>query len=152
VWLISLIPSGIFSIDGAGGIGGFALKILCGLILAFGLVLPGISLSQMLYVFGIYGEIVERVSSIDILPLVPFGIGGVAGIFATSWLVETLLKRFPRQIYLVIFGFLLGSAPTMFKGQSFASAPWWAYPVFVILAALGASAVYFMSVAEEKKN
>ena len=37
VWLISLIPSGIFSIDGIGGIGGIALKLLCGVILAFGL-------------------------------------------------------------------------------------------------------------------
>ena len=152
VWLISLIPSGIFSIDGIGGVGGFALKILCGLILAFGLVLPGISLSQMLYVFGIYGEIVERVSSFDILPLVPFGIGGVVGIFATSWLVDSLLKRFPRQVYLTIFGFLLGSAPAMFKGQSFAVVPWWAYPLFAVLAFLGASAVYFMSVIEEKKD
>ncbi len=152
VWLISLIPSGIFSIDGIGGVGGFALKILCGLILAFGLVLPGISLSQMLYVFGIYGEIVERVSSFDILPLVPFGIGGVVGIFATSWLVDSLLKRFPRQVYLTIFGFLLGSAPAMFKGQSFAVVPWWAYLLFAVLAFLGASAVYFMSVIEEKKD
>ena len=152
VWLISLIPSGIFSIDGIGGVGGFALKILCGLILAFGLVLPGISLSQMLYVFGIYGEIVERVSSFDILPLVPFGIGGVVGIFATSWLVDSLLKRFPRQVYLTIFGFLLGSVPAMFKGQSFAVVPWWAYLLFAVLAFLGASAVYFMSVIEEKKD
>ena len=92
VSLISLIPSGIFSIDGVGGIGGVALKLLCGVILAFGLVLPGISFSQMLYVFGIYGEIVERVSELDILPLIPFGIGGVIGIFATSWLVELLIS------------------------------------------------------------
>ena len=152
VWLISLIPSGVFSIDGIGGLGGVALKVLCGLILAFGLVLPGISFSQMLYVFGIYGEIVEKVAAFDILPLVPIGIGGVIGIFASSWIVEFLMRKFRRSVYAVIFGFLLGSAPTMFKGQSFVGSAWWAYPVFAVLAALGFVAVYAMSVAEERKT
>ena len=152
VSLISLIPSGIFSIDGVGGIGGVALKLLCGVILAFGLVLPGISFSQMLYVFGIYGEIVERVSELDILPLIPFGIGGVIGIFATSWLVELLIKKFPARVYMIIFGFLLGSAPAMFKGQSFAQVDWWAYMIFAVLAALGFAAVYAMTVIEGKKS
>jgi putative membrane protein len=151
VWLISLIPSGIFSIDGVGGVGGFSLKLLCGVLLAVGLVLPGISLSQMLYVFGIYGEVVDRVSRLDILPLVPFGIGGIVGIFATSMCVEALLKKHPRRVYLVIFGFLVGSAPTMFKGQSFAGVPAWGYPIFAVLAAAGFAAVFFMSVAESKK-
>lgn len=152
VWLIALIPSGIFSIDGIGGVGGVALKLLCGVILAFGLVLPGISFSQMLYVFGIYGEVVERVSSFDILPLVPFGVGGIIGIFATSWLVESLMKKFPRRVYMVIFGFLLGSAPAMFKGQSFTDAPWWAYLIFLILAAVGFAAVYGMTLIEDRKT
>lgn len=151
VWLISIIPSGIFSIDGIGGIGGVALKLLCGVILAFGLVLPGISFSQMLYVFGIYGEIVERVASFDILPLIPFGVGGIIGIFATSWLVETLMRKFPRRVYMVIFGFLLGSAPTMFKDLSFASVSWWAYIAFAFLAVLGFAVVYAMTVIENKK-
>ena len=151
VWLISIIPSGIFSIDGIGGLGGIALKLLCGVILAFGLVLPGISFSQMLYVFGIYGEVIEKLSSFDILPLVPFGVGGIVGIFATSFAVEKLMKKFPRRVYMVIFGFLLGSAPSMFKGQSFAEAPWWAYPLFLVLCVAGFVAVYAMSSVELKK-
>lgn len=154
VWLITLIPSGLFSIDGIGGIGGIggiALKLLCGVILAFGLVLPGISFSQMLYVFGIYGEIVERVSELDILPLIPFGIGGIIGIFATSWIVETLMKKFPRRVYMVIFGFLLGSAPTMFTGQSFSKTPWWAYLIFLVLTTAGFAVVYGMTLIEDRK-
>ena len=154
VWLISLIPSEIFSIGGiggVGGVGGVALKIFCGFILAFGLVLPGISFSQMLYVFGIYGEIVERLSNLDIVPLIPFGVGGIIGIFATSRLVEMLMKKYPGRVYMIILGFLFGSAPTMFQGQSFASTPWWAYLLFAVLAVAGFAAVYAMSVFEERK-
>ena len=152
VWLISLIPSGIFSIDGIGGIGGIALKLLCGIILAFGLVLPGISFSQMMYVFGIYGEVIEKLSSLDILPLIPFGVGGIVGIFATSFAVEKLMNKFPRRVYMVIFGFLLGSAPSMFKGQSFVGAPWWAYPIFLALAVAGFAAVYAMSCVSAERQ
>ena len=151
VWLISLIPSGLFSIDGVGSVGGVSLKMLCGVILAFGLVLPGISFSQMLYVFGIYGEIVDRVSSFDILPLLPFGVGGIIGIFATSRLVEAMMKRFPRRVYMVIFGFLLGSAPTMFKNQSFDGISLWTCLIFILLAAAGFASVYAMTLAEDGK-
>ena len=147
VMLISSIPSEIFSVDGIGGIGGFALKILCGLILAFGFVLPGISFSQMLYVFGIYGEIVQRVSTLDILPLIPFGIGGIIGIFATSLAVEKLMERFPRRVYTAIFGFLLGSVPTMLRGLDFTGLQPWAYPILALLLAAGFTAVFSMSKA-----
>ncbi len=147
VMLISSIPSEIFSVDGIGGIGGFALKILCGLILAFGFVLPGISFSQMLYVFGIYGEIVQRVSTLDILPLIPFGIGGIIGIFATSLAVEKLMERFPRRVYTAIFGFLLGSVPTMLRGLDFTGLQLWAYPILALLLAAGFTAVFSMSKA-----
>ena len=151
VWLISLIPSGLFSIDGIGGIGGVAIKLLCGVILAFGFVLPGISFSQMLYIFGMYGEIVDRVSRLDIVPLIPFGIGGIIGVFATSMLVETLIKKYPTQVYIIIAGFLIGSVPSMFRGQDFAGASWWAYIVFALLAVAGFATVYSMTVVESKK-
>ena len=152
VCVISAIPSGIFSIDGLGGIGGVAVKILCGVILAFGFVLPGISFSQMLYVFGMYGEIVERVSNFDIFPLIPFGIGGIIGVFATSMLVEMLLKKYPSRVYMVICGFLIGSIPTLLKGQSLDGVPVWSYAVFAVLVVMGFAAVYAMTMIEDKKG
>ena len=152
VLLIAFIPKELFAINGIGGLGGIGLKLLCGFVLAFGLVLPGISFSQMMYVFGIYNDVVDRVSSLDILPLVPIGIGGIIGILATSLAVETLMKKYPRRVYSAIFGFLLGSVPLMFaetlRGTAVSDPPIWAYPLFIVLAAAGFFAVYLMSKKE----
>lgn len=137
VSLIGLIPDGVFSMENASGIGGLVLQTVGGIVVAFGLVLPGISMSQMLYVFGIYEEIINRVSSLDVLPLIPFAIGGIIGTLATSFGVEKLLARFPRQTYLTIFGFLLGSIPQMFTGTSFAGTDLLDWLLFVLLFAVG---------------
>ena len=137
VSLIALIPDGLFAVDNAQGLGGFFIQLVGGIVVAFGLVLPGISMSQMLYVFGIYEDIIDRVSTLDVLPLFPFAIGGIVGTLATSFAVEKLLAKFPRQAYLMIFGFLLGSVPQMFRGMSFADtgAPDWL--LFAVLLAVG---------------
>lgn len=150
VSLVSLVPDGLFSVENASGIGGVAIQLVGGFVVAFGLVLPGISMSQMLYVFGIYEEIIDRVSTLDILPLIPFAVGGVVGTLATSFGVEKLLARFPRQTYLVIFGFLLGSIPQMFAGVSLdgAGVPDWV--LFAVLAIAGAALVVGMFLLEKK--
>ena len=137
VSLIALIPDGLFAVDNAQGFGGFFIQLVGGIVVAFGLVLPGISMSQMLYVFGIYEDIIDRVSTLDVLPLFPFAIGGIVGTLATSFAVEKLLAKFPRQAYLMIFGFLFGSVPQMFRGMSFVNtgAPDWL--LFAVLLAVG---------------
>lgn len=150
VSLIALIPDGLFSVSNAGGIGGMAIQLVGGVVVAFGLVLPGISMSQMLYVFGIYEEIIECVSTLNVLPLIPFAVGGILGTLATSFGVEKLLSRFPRQTYLMIFGFLVGSIPQMFSGVSFAGTGVLDWLVFVLLAAVGASLVVGMFFLEKK--
>ena len=150
VSLIALVPDGLFSVENAGGIGGMVLQFTGGFVVAFGLVLPGISMSQMLYVFGIYEDIIDHVSRLDILPLIPFAVGGVVGTLSTSFGVEKLLSRFPRQTYLMIFGFLLGSIPQMFTDVSFGGAGVLDWGLFVVLAAAGAALVVGMFLLEKR--
>ena len=150
VSLIALVPDGLFSVENADGIGGMALQLTGGFVVAFGLVLPGISMSQMLYVFGIYEDMIDHVSRLDILPLIPFAVGGVVGTLATSFGVEKLLSRFPRQTYLMIFGFLLGSIPQMFTGVSLGGAGMLDWTLFIVLAAAGAALVVGMFLLEKR--
>ena len=151
VSLVALIPDGLFSPD-SEGIGGVALQLVGGVVVAIGLVLPGISMSQMLYVFGIYDDIIAHVSDLDVLPLIPFAIGGMVGTLATSFMVEKLLARFPRQSYLMIFGFLLGSIPQMFADVSFGGTGALDVMLFAVLAVLGALLVVGMFVLEKRRD
>lgn len=150
VSLIALIPDGLFAPENASGIGGAAIQTVGGFVVAFGLVLPGISMSQMLYVFGIYESIIDCVSALNILPLIPFAVGGVVGTLATSFGVEKLMTRFPRQSYLMIFGFLLGSIPQMFTDVSLAGTGVMDWVLFIVLLAAGASLVVGMFLLEKR--
>ncbi len=150
VSLIALIPEGLFSPENAGGVGGVALQMVGGFVVAFGLVLPGISMSQMLYVFGMYESIIDCVSTLNVVPLIPIGIGGVVGTLATSFGVEKLMSRFPRQSYLMIFGFLLGSIPQMFTGMSLVGTGVLDWALFVLLFAVGAALVVGMFLLEKR--
>ena len=152
VSLVALIPDGLFAVDTAQGLGGFVIQLAGGIVVAFGLVLPGISMSQMLYVFGIYEDIIDRVSTLDVLPLIPFAVGGVVGTLATSFAVEKLLSKFPRQAYLMIFGFLLGSVPQMFHGQTFVDAGALDWLLFVILLAVGVAFTVGLFFLESRKG
>lgn len=152
VFGISKIPQGLFSIPLTLSVGGILLQLVCGILVAIGFVLPGISLSQMLYVLGIYEELMNHVSKLNILPLIPLGIGAVIGVLLTAYAVEQLLKRFPRATYLVIFGFMLGSLPEIFSGKNFSGFGALNYIICALLALVGFAAIFAMSLPELKKK
>lgn len=114
VYGLTFLPEEMFSLDAAAGIGAFLLKLVGGIILAIALVLPGISASQMLYTLGIYEEILVCIGDFQIVPLIPLGIGTVLGIFLTTKMLDTLMTKYPKQTFLIIFGFILGSLPELF--------------------------------------
>lgn len=116
VVILALIPSGLFTPDGSFGPGAVLLQLAGGLIIAVGLVLPGISVSQMLYMLGIYETIIRNISSLNILPLIPLGVGVLGGIFLTTKVLERLMSRHPQPTYLIILGFMFGSLPELFPG------------------------------------
>ena len=80
------------------------------------LVLPGISVSYLLLVMGLYDKVILAVSQLYLPLLLPLGFGAVLGVVLTTRLLETAMKRYPRATYLTILGFLLGSAASVFPG------------------------------------
>ena len=106
---LMFLPEGMFK----GG--NIAIKILGGIIAAAALVLPGISVSQMLLTMGLYTFVYDSASSFDILPLIPFGIGLVLGVVCTSGGMEILMVKFKRQTYLAVMGFVIGSVGGLAK-------------------------------------
>lgn len=114
VFGLTFLPEEMFSLEAAGGVGAFLLKLVGGIILAIALVLPGVSASQMLYTLGIYEELLACIGDFQILPLIPLGIGTVLGILLITKTLDTLMTKYPKQTFLIIFGFILGSLPELF--------------------------------------
>lgn len=116
VYLISLIPEGVFAAN-ESGVQNFLIKIAGGVIVAIALVLPGISVSQMLLMLGLYEEVFGSIKNFDILPLIPLGIGLVAGIILSTLAIGKAIEKHPQATYIIVFGFVLGSLPELFPGM-----------------------------------
>lgn len=141
VELLALLPQGLIAPGAAKGLGGLMLQTAGGFLIAVGLVLPGISVSQMLYMLGIYETVIENVSAFHFLTLIPLGIGVVGGSFLTAGLLERWMSRQPGPAYLLILGFMMGSLPELFPGI-----PTGRELIFSLLAAvIGFFALYLIS-------
>ena len=114
VYGLNFLPEEMFSLEAAGGVGAFLLKLVGGIVLAIALVLPGVSASQMLYTLGIYEELLTCISEFRIVPLIPLGIGTIIGILLVTKTLDLLMSKYPKQTFLIIFGFILGSLPELF--------------------------------------
>lgn len=116
VVILTLLPDRLFAPGAALGFKEILMQIAGGALIAVGLVLPGISVSQMLYMLGIYESIIGNLSAFHFLPLLPLGGGVAGGVFLTTKALERLMARYPQPTYLIILGFMLGSLPELFPG------------------------------------
>ena len=122
--------------------------VVGGIVIAIALVLPGISVSQMLLVLGVYEKLTAAVDALDIMTLLSFAplvIGTVGGILLTTNLIERAMKKYPTATYLIVFGFILGSLPELFPVQMLTG---WNILFAPLLAVLGFFVVFMISKKE----
>lgn len=115
VFILGRIPSDIFQ-SGSENSFQFFMLLLAGFISAIALVLPGISVSYMLLLLGLYDKIIEAVSRLNFPLLVPLALGLAMGVLATTKLLDRLMTKQPEATYLIILGFVLGSVGELLPG------------------------------------
>lgn len=107
VLLLSGMPQGTFSAE--EGIAGALRQAAGGFLAAAALILPGISVSHMLYVLGLYETVLGHIYAFQFVELFPLMAGGFIGTFLTAGLLERLLERYTAEVYMIITGFAAGS-------------------------------------------
>ncbi len=95
---------------------GILYLALAGFIAAVALVLPGISVSYLLLVMGLYDELMRAISQFYMPFLIPLGVGLILGIILTTKILEKAMNSYPQPTYLIILGFVLGSMGEVFPG------------------------------------
>ncbi|AEH51207.1 DUF368 domain-containing protein [Pseudothermotoga thermarum] len=88
---------------------GKASLFIGGIVAAIAMVLPGISGSLMMLIFGIYEKVIDALGSLELSVIIPFGIGVLVGIAIAAVGMKYLLSNFKNQTYNFIFGLLLAS-------------------------------------------
>ena len=147
VLLIAIIPEGVFTPSETLTIGNVLLQIAGGVIIAIGLILPGISVSQLLLMLGLYSSVISALDTFNIVPFIPLGIGVLIGTFVSAKLMDKAMKKYPEATYLIVFGFLLGSLTELFPGLPIGTN----IPICLLTFVAGFCFIYFLQRLENKK-
>ena len=162
---ICFIPSlGEADLTAAMPIWGYFVLILVGAVASCALVVPGVSGSMLLMIFGYYNSILNTVTALktdfghSLLVLALFALGILVGFFSIAKLMKLLMKKFPRGTFWAIFGFVIGSLPAIlltydgnFPDFTLASLDAVHISVGVILAVAGAIASFALTAVLEAK-
>lgn len=108
---LMLLPKDLSS--SGEGIGYYLMQILAGFIVAVAMILPGISMTHMLYILGMYETVLEDVYTLQLLNLLPLVIGLLLGTFLTANLLEYLMEKHRECVYMIIIGFVAGSLTSL---------------------------------------
>ncbi len=112
---LSFTPSSLFNVASGSPLFLFML-ILAGILAAVALILPGISISYMLLVLGLYEPTMTAIHELQLSFLLPMAIGLIAGMLLMVKALEKAMTSYPQITYPIIIGFLLGSLPAVFPG------------------------------------
>ena len=115
----------------AGGIsldkisfGMYIYIFVSGMIAISAMVLPGISGSTLLLIFGLYAPIISSIKSFltldfSVLPiLITFGLGVLTGIATTIKLIRYSLNNHRSKVIYLILGLMIGSIYAVFMGPT----------------------------------
>lgn len=126
-----------------------------GMLATMTMLLPGISGSLVLLIFGYYYVVFESISEVksfnlEALPiLLIVGTGMVLGLFVGSVGITFFFKKYPFLTYAFIIGLIVGSVYAIYPGLPTTPAMWaWT----VVMALVGFVISYILGLAGEKEQ
>ncbi|HFI0563372.1 TPA: DUF368 domain-containing protein [Streptococcus suis] len=136
----------------------FISFVLAGALIALGILVPGLSPSNLLLILGIYTPMLNGFKSLDLLgTFLPIAIGGALAMVAFSKAMDHALKAYHSRVYHFIIGIVLSSTLLILIPQagneeaiSYAGAGFGTWISAVVLFILGAWLGLWMSKLEEK--
>ena len=91
----------------------FLSLILIGFIIAFAMVVPGISNTVLLTMLGMYTTFLKAINTLNVKTLFPIFIGAIIGFFLLSKLLDGLFKKYHGYTYFGILGFVIATIPAL---------------------------------------
>jgi putative membrane protein len=90
------------------------MLFLAGIIIAFGTIIPGISASFILMYLGLYNTLLSIMDSLDIIRMIPVGLGAVISALLFSKAISYAYRKAAGAISFAVFGLLCGSVLSVF--------------------------------------
>lgn len=87
----------------------FFYLLMISVVAAAAMIMPGLSGSLVLLILGGYQTVINAVDEMNIMVLIPVGIGVILGILLCAKVITLCLKKWQRGTYAVILGLIVGS-------------------------------------------
>ncbi|MGI6090233.1 MAG: DUF368 domain-containing protein [Saccharofermentanales bacterium] len=103
------------------GLGSWLVRLLKGVLIGIGAILPGLSGGVLAVIFGVYDYLMVFLSSLtkDFLKrlkyFLPIGIGGIVGLLIFSVAVAYAFSSYEPIFVCLFLGFVVGTLPTIFR-------------------------------------
>lgn len=92
----------------------FIYLAICGAVAGFASLVPGMSISMILIVMGVYDKLIESAKSFDIVVIAVVGIAFVVAMVLSSRLIKFIFEKFSGLAHFMVLGFLVGSIGGIF--------------------------------------
>lgn len=150
---VSFIVSLLFLLFGESLIKGqvplnFGTWMIAGGLIGLGIIVPGLSPSNFLVYMGMYKAMTDAIKTIDIMVIIPIGLGGLACVLLLSKLMDYIFKRAYAGLFHIILGVVFSSTLMIIPREHNYLAP--SSLLLLVLCAAGVALGYWMSMLEEK--
>ena len=107
--------SDAYTVGGAQtGFADMVIFLIAGFVAAVAMIIPGVSGSFIMVLFGTYQPVIASIKSLDFAILIPTAIGVVAGLVLGARLITFLMKKFRLLVFSAILGLVAGSIYAIF--------------------------------------
>lgn len=132
----------IDAVNAEPGLGNWLIRLVKGLLIGIGGILPGLSGGVLTVIFGLYQPAIRFLSHLkqdfmaNLRYFIPVGIGGLLGIFTFSLLVEKAFGRLQAEFVLLFLGFVIGTLPALYRTAGKKGRKWSDFILLLVMAAL----------------
>lgn len=127
----------------------FISWLICGGLIALGVLIPGMSPSNFILYMGLYEAMADGFKTLDLTVIFPIGIGGLITVLLLAKLIENIFETHYSIFFHFIVGIVLASTlmiiPLNYAGFSF-----FQYLMCFIMLLLGTALGWWMSNLEEE--
>lgn len=138
-----------------GGLISWVIRLVKGMLVGIGAIVPGLSGGVLMVIFGIYEPLIKFLANLkhkfvqNILFFLPVGIGGAIGVVAFSAVIDYAFSHFAAQFIWLFIGFIAGTLPSLWKtaGKEGRKSYHW-----IVLAIFAVGTFFFMRWMENISN
>lgn len=112
--VMGTMSAGAGEIQVALGSAGLLYIALSGALAGAASLVPGMSVSMILIVMGVYDYLIASAKALDIVTIAVVGVAFVLSMIASSKLIKFLFSRFSGMAHFTVMGFLIGSVSGIF--------------------------------------